>query len=383
MGLARDVQDRRPGRSPALQELVAEPALPDPGLAHDPDHLPVAGERPLAGPLQRAQLVLAADEAREAARPRGVEPSPPRAEAGELMHAQRPAHALDLQLAEVPQGHLAGHERRRALGEVDRARGGELLHPLRQPHRVPERGPRGAAVLADRADDDLARVEPHPHAELEPLTASQLRRVGGQLALQVERRQAGAPRVVLVRHRRPEDRHDAVAGELVDRALEAPDARGEDGEEPVHDQLPRLGVELLGQLHRAADVGEQDRDLLALAVPDGGRRTTGRRRRGERRAAAVAEPRARRLRRAARGARDGGGQRCGARGAEARAVPVAMAAGRAEHGRDPGVPGPTLPQGAEPRRRSPAGAAPRRRGQPTRLIQDVRNAREYGVSSRW
>ena len=151
--------------------------------------------------------------------------------------------------------------------------------------------------------------------------------------------------MVLVRDRRAEERHDAVAGELVDRALEAVDARGEDGEEAVHDRLPRLGVELLGQLHRALDVGEQDRDLLALAVPDGGRRTTGRRRRGERRAAAVAEPRARRLRRAARGARDGRGQRRGTRGAEARAVPVAMAAGRAVHGRGSGVPAPTVPQG--------------------------------------
>ena len=86
----------------------------------------------------------------------------------------------------------------------------------------------------------------------------------------MQRRVTGALGVVLVRDRRAEERHDAVAGELVDRALEAVHAVGEDREEAVHDLVPLFGIDLLGELHRALHVGEQHRDLLALAF-EGGR----------------------------------------------------------------------------------------------------------------
>ena len=69
--------------------------------------------------------------------------------------------------------------------------------------------------------------------------------------------------------RRTEQRHDAVAGVLVDGAFEAVHAFGEDLEEALEDAVPRFGIELLGQLHRAFDVGEQHRDLLALAFERG------------------------------------------------------------------------------------------------------------------
>ena len=72
--------------------------------------------------------------------------------------------------------------------------------------------------------------------------------------------------MVLVRDRCAEERHDAVAGVLVHGALEAVHAVGEDVEEAVHDPVPRLGVDLLRQLHRAPHVGEEDGHLLALAL---------------------------------------------------------------------------------------------------------------------
>ena len=122
-----------------------------------------------------------------------------------------------------------------------------------------------AQVVADRADDDLAGVEAHAHREAEAVRAPQLVGVALELVAQMQRRVAGALRVVLVRDRRAEQRHDAVAGVLVDRALEAVHAVGEDREEALQDPVPLLGVELLGQLHRALHVGEQHRDLLALA----------------------------------------------------------------------------------------------------------------------
>jgi hypothetical protein len=150
------------------------------------------------------------------------------------------------------------------LAEIGLAGLGELLHALREADGVAERGVLHAEVLADRPHHHLAGVEAHADREAEPLRAAELRRVGGELVLEMERRVAGAPGVVLVGDRRPEQRHDAVARELVDRALEAVDALAEDREEAVHDPPPLLRVAALGELHRAHHVGEQHRHLLAL-----------------------------------------------------------------------------------------------------------------------
>ncbi len=127
---------------------------------------------------------------------------------------------------------------------------------------------RGVAVLAaaDRAGDHLARVDPDPHREVEPVFAAQLGGVLGDVVEHAQRREAGATGVVLVGDRRAEDGHDPVAGEFVDRALEAAHLIGENREEALHDPAPLLRVVLLGQVHRALDVGEQHGDLLALAV---------------------------------------------------------------------------------------------------------------------
>ena len=77
---------------------------------------------------------------------------------------------------------------------------------------------------------------------------------------------AGAVGVILVRDRRAEERHDAVAGELVDEAFEALYAFGEDREEAGHNARERFGVEALRQLHRTLHIGEEDGDLLALPL---------------------------------------------------------------------------------------------------------------------
>ncbi len=61
-----------------------------------------------------------------------------------------------------------------------------------------------------------------------------------------------------------ENGHDAVAGELVHRSLEAVHGIGEGREEALHDRVPLLGILLLGHVHRALDVGKEDRHLLAF-----------------------------------------------------------------------------------------------------------------------
>jgi hypothetical protein len=82
----------------------------------------------------------------------------------------------------------------------------------------------------------------------------------------VESGVARSLRVILVRDRRTEQGHDAIAGVLVDRTLEAMNPFGEDREKAIHDPVPILGVDLLGEVHRALHVGKEHRYLLALAL---------------------------------------------------------------------------------------------------------------------
>jgi hypothetical protein len=57
-----------------------------------------------------------------------------------------------------------------------------------------------------------------------------------------------------------------MIGVLVDGALEAVHAVGQDPEEAVENRVPLLGVDRLGQFHRASDVREEHGHLLALAL---------------------------------------------------------------------------------------------------------------------
>jgi hypothetical protein len=67
---------------------------------------------------------------------------------------------------------------------------------------------------------------------------------------------AGALRVVLVGDRGSEEGHDAIAGELVDRTLEAIHPLAHQREHAFHDAAPCLSIHALPELHRALDVGE-------------------------------------------------------------------------------------------------------------------------------
>src|SRR5207245_1350601 len=66
--------------------------------------------------------------------------------------------------------------------------------------------------------------------------------------------------------RRPEERHDPVAHYLVDGALITMDGLHHPLEDWIEDLARFLGVAVGEQFHRALEVGEEDRDLLALAL---------------------------------------------------------------------------------------------------------------------
>src|SRR5262249_38895213 len=77
---------------------------------------------------------------------------------------------------------------------------------------------------------------------------------------------AAADRVVLMADRRPEERHDSVAHDLVDGALVVVDRLHHPLKHGVEELAGLFGIPVSQQLHRALQIGEEHRDLLSLPL---------------------------------------------------------------------------------------------------------------------
>ena len=185
-------------------------------------------------------------------------------------------------VADQPEGQLT---------EEDLHRRGGLLESRR---RVDGVAGHHALAGAQVAGDHLARV--HAGAVLEAHAPRAL-----ELVVELLERELHAPRganrperVVLMRARKPEHRHDRVADELLDRAPVLHEHTPHLLEVPVDDLVERLGVEPLAEHRRPLQVGEDDRHGLPhLGGGDRGR---------ERSAAEPAQPESVRVLLAAGGA---------------------------------------------------------------------------------
>jgi hypothetical protein len=158
----------------------------------------------------------------------------------------RLVHALHGESSEIVEAEVPGDERRRGFGEIYLARLSEVLHPRRETDRVPLRRIVHAQVVADLPYDHLTRIQTHAHGEVQTVITPELLGVAPQLLLKLQRRVAGTLRAIFVRNRGAKERHDPVAGVLVDRPLEAVNAVGKDVEKTVEDAVPLLGIDLLG-----------------------------------------------------------------------------------------------------------------------------------------
>jgi hypothetical protein len=337
----RQVGDPRPVRQAAALEhgrvglgqpaqLVRQPGLAQAGFPGQADQLALTVQNDLQRLPQLGQLTVPPGERAQLVA--GGDGGGTGAQAG---HAQRVDRALfDLNRRHLLEREVAAHQVGGLLAQQHRARLGRGLQPGRQDGGVPERGVVDPEVVTDRPDHDQAAVDPDPDIHLGPRGDAE----GGQ---------DRAPRVILVRDGRPEQRHEPVAEELVDRALIAVHLAQRAPEEPVDDQVKLLRAQLRRQGARPHDVAEQHAHVLALTfdgaahgqnlladVPRGVARRGGRaRRRAHRVPASGAEPGARRQRRAAGGARHL--QLRAALRAEACLIRVVVPAPRAPHGDPP------------------------------------------------
>ena len=153
----------------------------------------------------------------------------------------------------------------RVLGQIGPTRLRHGLHPLGQTHGVTQRRRVQHDVVTDAAHDHLTRIDPNTNLEVDILITAQLFRVRGDRPGDVPGGMARPSGVVLLSERSAEQSHDPIAGELVDRSPEAAHPLGQDGDQTTHDPRPPLGIEMLLHVHRPQHVGEQHRQLLALA----------------------------------------------------------------------------------------------------------------------
>ncbi len=255
-----------------MGELPEQARLAHPRLARHRHHLAVAGRRPRHRLMERVHLGLAAHERREAARGAGLETRVHLLGADQLEDLNRLRHALHRHRPERLDLHVALGQPQGLARDQGGSGAGELLHARGQVRGLADGRIVHVQVAVDGAHHDLARVEADADLHVHAAAAAQLLRVPTDRLLHAERGVTGAHRVVLVGERRAEERHDPVAHDLVDRALVAVHRFHHPLEHGIQ-QAPGFLRILVGQeLHRALEIGEEHRDLLALAferVPRG------------------------------------------------------------------------------------------------------------------
>ena len=248
-----------------LDELVEEPRL---AHARLPDHghdLPMPPGRLLLRRLELLHLGVAAHEAGEPPRRRGLQPRADPPGAPDLVGLHRRGQALDRDRPEQVNLHVALGQRQR-LGRDHYCAGiGDLLHPRGEMRRLADRRVVHVEIAADGAHDDLAGVQPDTDLDDRRVRAAHLFRVFLNALLHPEGGVASAHRVILMGERRAEQRHNPVAHYLVDCALVPVDGLHHPFEHRIENLARLLGIAVGEQLHGALQVCKEHRDLLALA----------------------------------------------------------------------------------------------------------------------
>ena len=237
-----------------LVELPREPRLADPGDPGDRDQLrPPLLRADVEQILDLAQLAVAADERR--LQPLRLQRRrPPRDDAQRAPQRRLTLLALELEAARGLVDDRALGRPPRRLADEDRSGLRHRLHARRGVDEIAGHHP-----LADRGCVDRGLAREHacarPQAVDPGLLAQRLHRRD-----EIERRTNGSLGVVLRRHRRPPDRHDGVADELLHDAAVKPDEPPA-GVEVAREELPHLlRVARLRKRREAHQVGEEHRD---------------------------------------------------------------------------------------------------------------------------
>src|SRR5215470_3922872 len=266
IGRTAGLQDQAATRTVGMRELPEQPRLADAWLTDDGDDLTPAGLYLLERFDELTQFVVAAYESGQSLSGGDVEPRAAALRSRELVDVHRLWHALDGKRPDGRDQNVAFSESPCGRTDEDAARLGQLLHPRGEMRGLADRRVVHVQIAANRAHDDLAGVEPDADFDDRGVRAPHLLGVSLHALLHEEGGIACAHRVVFVSKRRTEQRHDAVAHHLVDGAFEPMHGLHHPFEHGVEYLARFLGITVGEQLHRALQIGEEHRDLLALAL---------------------------------------------------------------------------------------------------------------------
>jgi hypothetical protein len=150
--------------------------------------------------------------------------------------------------------------------DLDRPRSCCLFHARRQVDRIPHGLVVHTQIVAHRADHHWARVDTHPHLEAQATRTLQPRTILCHRLLQRQGCPYGSLWRLLDGQRRTKKCHNAVARELVHRALIAVHLVDEQFIQVIHEGKKRFLPKLLTESCIARHIGKQHRYQLALAL---------------------------------------------------------------------------------------------------------------------
>ena len=248
-----------------MHKLIDQARFPNPGLSHYRRHLPMPRTGLLQGLLQRLQLMVPSDKPAQPTRRSRLQAPADSRDPDQLEHLHGLCQALDGDRSQGVHPYQPFHQPQRRGRQQDAARGGELFHAGRQVRRLAHSRVIHVQIIANGAHHHLTRVEPDTHLHRQSLRAPHLLSIALHGRLHGERGIAGPCGVILMRHGRPKQGHNAIAQHLVHGAFVAVHGLHHQVQGRVEEVSGRFRVEAGNQLRRAFDIGKQHRDLLALA----------------------------------------------------------------------------------------------------------------------
>ena len=247
-----------------VRELDEQSRLADARVADHANHLTTATTRVHREIREQAELVHAADKWLERSHEAGRAHQSRRYRRG---NAERRL-VLDLERRAL-QRHVAVDRAACRAADQNRSRFGELLQQIGDAHRVAHRRIIDAAIFHSPGHDDRTRRDPDTQ-DRPVIVGCPLRDEPRHAALNGERRQNGAPRVVFMHDARAEDRFERIRPHAPNDALVASDFLGRHRDQFSHESVEARGSQPLCQHAGVRDAAGHHRGLLALAVHDDG-----------------------------------------------------------------------------------------------------------------
>ena len=259
VGFAEGPKHLDPTAGRQLHDLPRHPALADARRSHHVHDATVAADRAVDDRVEDRHLPVPADQAGLGAPDHTI----PRSDRHQLAHRHRLVGPLDAHQLGVLQDRGVLDQKSGGLTEHHPTRRSDRLHPLRIPDRLADRGVT-RYTRTHLTGNDPARIQAHPQLQRDFVTTSHLGGEMPSLSLNVQRSQTRPDCVILQRHRRAEQRHQTITGELFHRAAVALYHRRAAADQLGHDLAQSLSTHRRRDVHRAHHIGEQHSHLLVL-----------------------------------------------------------------------------------------------------------------------